>query len=134
MTTEAAIVEFANDAFYAAFNAGDLEQMSAVWAREYPVVCIHPGWLPLFGREAVLQSWGRIFTSSTQNAQIACREPRIFLQAGLSSVICYEEMQSGWLIATNNFVMEHGDVMMVHHQAGFCSEPPNVSRKPQSVQ
>ena len=134
MAIEAAIVEFANDAFYAAFNAGDLEQMSAVWAHEHPLVCIHPGWLPLFGREAVLQSWGRIFASATQNARIACHEPRTFLQAGLSSVICYEEMQGGWLIATNNFVVEQGHVMMVHHQAGFCSEPPDIKRNPQSVQ
>ena len=30
MTTEVAIVEFANDAFYMVFNSRDLEQMSAM--------------------------------------------------------------------------------------------------------
>ena len=134
MTTDAAIVEFANDAFYMAFNSGDLEQMSAIWAREHPVVCIHPSWPPLFGREAVLQSWGRIFESPTHNAPIACHDPRVFSQAGLCSVICYEEMQGGWLIATNNFVMEQGSAMMVHHQAGFCAEPPTITREPQPIQ
>ena len=133
MTPEAAIVEFANDAFYLAFNGGDLEQMSAIWAAKYPVVCIHPGWPPLFGRKAVLQSWERIFENSPQNA-LTCHQPRVFLQAGLSSVVCYEEMKGGWLIATNNFVMEQGGVRMVHHQAGFCPEPPTIIRKQQSVQ
>ena len=134
MTAESAIAEFANDAFYLAFNSGDLDQMSAIWSRDYPVVCIHPGWPPLFGYEAVLQSWEQIFTGRSEETQIICHEPRIFSQAGLFSVICYEELEGGWLIATNNFVMDGSRALMVHHQAGFCSNPPDIIKEPQSIQ
>jgi len=132
MNTEEAIVEFVNDAFYLAFNTRDIEKMAEIWSEMYPVVCIHPGWPPLFGREAVLQSWTRIFEN--QNAQITCHEPHVFSQAGLISVVCYEQMQEGWLIATNNFVMQNGSATMIHHQAGLCPEPPSILTKPQQVQ
>jgi hypothetical protein len=134
MSTEEAIAEFANDAFYIAFNASDIERMSVIWSRKCPVVCIHPGWPPLFGYEAVLQSWARIFQNQTQKSQINCHQPRVFSQEGLISVICYEEMRGGWLIATNNFVIEQGSPVMVHHQAGLCSEPPSVARESQPLQ
>ncbi|MEE8533734.1 MAG: nuclear transport factor 2 family protein, partial [Alphaproteobacteria bacterium] len=40
-------VLFVNEAFYQAFADGDLAAMDAVWAREAPVACIHPGWAAL---------------------------------------------------------------------------------------
>jgi ketosteroid isomerase-like protein len=134
MTSETEIAKFTNDAFYLAFNARDIEQMSALWSRECPVVCIHPGWPPLYGYEEVMQSWSRIFENQTQESQITCHQPRVFDQQGLISVVCYEEMQGGWLIATNNFVMEKGSAVMVHHQAGLCPEPQNVVRESPPVQ
>ena len=46
----------ANEAFYDAFAAGDMEAMSAIWAKEADVTCLHPGWNPIFGRQEVLDS------------------------------------------------------------------------------
>ena len=46
-------VLFANEAFYQAFAARDLAAMEEVWAHHCPVACIHPGWPPLHGRQAV---------------------------------------------------------------------------------
>jgi len=56
----------ANAAFYAAFEQRDPEAMDALWAREAPVACLHPGWEPLFGREAVVGSWRRILLEAAR--------------------------------------------------------------------
>lgn len=57
----------AEDAFYDAFEAGDLDAIMSVWA-EGEIICIHPMGPALFGREAVAESWNAIF-ASTRAAQ-----------------------------------------------------------------
>src|SRR5882724_13163992 len=65
----------ANAAFYAAFEQRDPEAMDALWAREAPVACLHPGWEPLFGREAVVGSWRRILLEGGAPPEIHCERP-----------------------------------------------------------
>ena len=132
--TDPAIVEFANDAFYLAFNSRDIEQMDRLWSVDYPAVCIHPGWSPLFGREDILLSWENIFTGQGENNRIICHDPRVLPQGDIFSVVCYEQLPTGWLIATNNFVIEGGVARMVHHQAGQCMDPPELVHEPRTVQ
>ena len=43
----------ANAAFYAAFEARDLDAMSEAWLHEDHVACTHPGWATLQGWPAV---------------------------------------------------------------------------------
>jgi ketosteroid isomerase-like protein len=129
-----AIIEFANDAFYLAFNTRDLGQMEQLWAADYPCVCIHPGWSPLIGREAILDSFEGIFSGSGEGNTIIHHEPRVLPQGDLFSVVCYEQLQGGWLSATNNFVIEGGIAKIVHHQAGQCMDPPELVAQTQSVQ
>ena len=50
-----------NAAFYSAMAAGDLAAMDAVWARDEPVLCIHPGGPPLQGRVEVMASFRSLF-------------------------------------------------------------------------
>jgi ketosteroid isomerase-like protein len=57
---EAAVVA-ANAAFYAAFEARDLDSMSAVWEHSDRVSCVHPGWHVLRGWGAVTGSWFALF-------------------------------------------------------------------------
>ena len=45
---------FANETFYRAFAERDVPLMEALWADTEPVTCLHPGWPPVEGREAVL--------------------------------------------------------------------------------
>jgi len=64
-STELEAVLAANTAFYAAFEARDLDAMSQVWEHSDRVLCTHPGW-------ATLQGWGRVaasFFALFQNAQ-----------------------------------------------------------------
>ena len=64
MRDEAEVL-FANDAFYNAFISRDIVALETVWATNAQVVCIHPGWPPLYGREAVMRSWTDISVSYT---------------------------------------------------------------------
>ena len=65
MTTDREAVAAANKAFYAAFEARDLDAMSRVWEHSDRILCTHPGW-------ASLQGWGQVaasFFALFQNAQ-----------------------------------------------------------------
>ena len=52
----------AEAAFYDAFERADLDAMKAVWALDDDVLCIHPMGPRLEGWDAVLASWGDIFS------------------------------------------------------------------------
>ena len=129
-----AVIEFANEAFYLAFNSRDIKQMEAVWATDYPSVCIHPGRAPLYGRMEILQSWEAIFAAQPGDSMIVCHGARVLRQRDLYSVICFEQLAGVWLVATNNFVIETGEARLVHHQASQCIEPPEFEQPNRTVQ
>jgi len=54
----------AEKAFYLAFVRRDLKLMQAVWANTNNVYCLHPGSQPLVGKDAIMQSWQKIFSGS----------------------------------------------------------------------
>jgi ketosteroid isomerase-like protein len=60
--------EDAEDAFYAAFSVGRLDDMMRVWANDGEVVCIHPGGPRLTGITEIRASWRQIFTDSMPRA------------------------------------------------------------------
>ena len=65
--TEQSILE-ANAGFYEAFSNLDLEAMGRLWLQVDQVVCVHPGWAPLYGWVAVRESWRRIFDNTERMA------------------------------------------------------------------
>jgi ketosteroid isomerase-like protein len=107
----------ANLEFYRAFTARDLVAMEALWARGKPVACVHPGWPPLFGRDAVMESWRGIL-ANPDAPRIACYDERVMLYGDTALVLCEEELGGGTLIASNLFVREDGAWKIAHHQAG----------------
>ena len=107
-----------NEAFYTAFTTRDLAAMEGLWASEMHVSCIHPGAAPLFGREAVMESWARILSSPVR-ASLQCLEPRIhLLRDDLAILVCFERLGVETLTATTIFAFENADWMLVHHQSG----------------
>lgn len=64
---------FSNEAFYQAFAERDMDAMDAIWADDDAVACIHPGWQPLEGREAVLESWRAILSNADSPPSSAAR-------------------------------------------------------------
>lgn len=116
-------VLFANEAFYSAFVRADLEAMDALWAREGPVTCIHPGWDALTTRRAVIASWRDIF-SGGDTSSIGFYGAQPHLLGDIALVICYEKLPSAVLIATNVFRRDGRSWRIVHHQAGRLNAPP----------
>jgi SnoaL-like domain len=116
-------VLFANEAFYRAFGDRDFRAMDALWSRDFAVACVHPGWGALVGRQAVLESWASLL-ANPRSPTPACRAPRAFLCADAAFVICFEELEGNFLLATNVFVREKGAWRMVHHQSGPTADRP----------
>jgi ketosteroid isomerase-like protein len=106
----------ANAAFYAAFAASDAGRMDAVWARRAPVACVHPGWEVLAGRDAVMESWRRMFETGGA-PPILCEKAAAHLLGAAAFVTCFERVPGAVLVATNFFVREEGRFRMVHHHA-----------------
>jgi hypothetical protein len=128
--TETDAVLAANLEFYRAFGMCDFPAMNALWARVAPVLCIHPGWPALMGRDAVMRSW-RNLLAAPEPTRLACHDDQAFLYDDFALVICEEELSAGHLVATNMFVKEDGRWRMVHHQASPLVGRPPGPRTPQ---
>lgn len=110
-------VLFANEAFYRAFADRDIAGMDALWSAHAPVACIHPGWGALTTRKDVMESWRRIL-SNESSPKVECRAAEAFVYGDAAFVICYEEVDGNFLVATNVFRREGRQWKIVHHQAG----------------
>jgi hypothetical protein len=111
---------FANEVFYRAFTDKDMEAMDDLWSRDQPVSCIHPGWGPLFDRSEVMSSWAAIL-SAPEAPDIRCFNPTAQLHGDLGSVICFEKLSGGTLVATNIFTRQGSLWKMIHHQGAPTS-------------
>ncbi len=120
----------ANGAFYQAMNRRDAAGMDELWSRKTPVVCIHPGWHALVGREEVMESW-RAILENPETPSIRCADATAHFVGSAAFVICLETIGHNTLIATNVFVMESGKWRLVHHHAGPTS-PKQARPKPVS--
>ena len=96
--TDSDAVLAANLEFYRAFATRDLQAMDALWARQAPVACIHPGWPALADRNAIIESWRGIL-SSPESPRIVCYDERVFLYGDTALVVCEEELDGGTLVA-----------------------------------
>lgn len=119
-------VLFANDAFYLAFAHGDLEAMNRLWADRDDVVCAHPGWAWLSGRDAVMDSWARILGNPDQPAVHVHAARTVAVADDVMLVICYETVGDTVMTAVNVFVSSSDGPRLVSHQAGPCGEPPDL--------
>ncbi len=115
--TDGDAVLTANLDFYRAFSLRNFAAMDALWAREAPVLCLHPGWEAVHGRAMVMESWRAILTDDGERFPIQCHDERVFLYGDVAIVLCEEHLPGGTLAATNIFVREEGRWRMIHHQA-----------------
>jgi hypothetical protein len=113
----------ANQAFYDAFAGRDVAAMDALWSRESPVACIHPGWNPLLDRDEIIAAWTAILRNP--DAPDVQMENAIALMLGdTAMVICHERVGGALLACTNLFRLEQGAWRLVLHQAGPIGEEP----------
>lgn len=109
----------ANQAFYDAFAAADSAAMIALWAVDAPLSVIHPGSRVISGRESVFATW-RMILDGQEAFDIACVSPRAQCYGETGLVLCYEQVGSQQLMASNLFMREGGAWRLVHHQAGMA--------------
>ncbi len=128
-TADQTSVLFFNAAFYTAFATRDIQAMEQLWSKDKTIICTHPGWQPLTGREEVLESWRNIL-SNPEAPEVACHGERAVVYGDFAIVTCIEQLSDGqsapeFLTATNVFVRAGTRWVLVHHQAG----PANVDAR-----
>ena len=104
--------------------------MADLWSRDNPVTCLHPGWGPLFDRSEVISSWAAIL-NAPEAPDIKCLNPQVQLFRDLGTVICFEQLEAGLMVATNIFVREGSLWKMVHHQGGPTSVEAPAAESPE---
>lgn len=123
MSDEQAVLA-ANEGFYRAFTGGDAAAMDELWAHGAPVACIHPGWHPISGRDAVMESWRAILSQGPR--RVRCLDPHAHVLGEAALVTCLEALDEGLLAAANLYFREAGAWKIVHHQAGpVALSPPS---------
>ena len=119
----------ANQAFFKAFEALDVEAMTAVWLGSKNDICVHPGWEILRGWFEIRESWRAIFANTgymrfhpsdlsynvhNDQAVITCVE-------NIYSVIQGKTIQTR-VACTNIFVRRDGRWRLVlHHGSPIAS-------------
>jgi ketosteroid isomerase-like protein len=84
----------ANEAFYAAVEAGDLDALRAVWTDAHGSVCVHPGAAPIHGSAAVLRSWVLVM-ASTDYIQFFLTDVEVSVTDEVAAVTCTENVLTG---------------------------------------
>jgi len=116
-------VKAANQQFYEAFGALDIEKMEAVWETSERALCVHPGWQPLVGWDVIRSSWLGIFDNATL-MHFNIRYVNVAVQGDCGWVTCVENITSVLqghannfgVLATNIFVRTpRGWRMTAHH-------------------
>ena len=116
--------QFCNDAFYQAFLERNINAMNNVWAKNTPLLCLHPGGHALTGRQDVITSWQNILSHHTC-PRIIHKVDKVVSYENMVLVTCYEwdeRQPDNLLLATNGFSREDGEFKLVFHQAG----PTNI--------
>ena len=116
-------VKAANQRFYDAFGALDIEAMEAAWEPSDRAMCVHPGWQPLVGWDDIRASWQGIFDNAMLmhfNVQYV----NVVAEGNCGWVTCVENITSVLqgrasnfgILATNIFVRTpQGWRMTAHH-------------------
>jgi len=83
-----------NQDLYTAFENADLDRMDALWARDglaESVVCVHPGWPALRGRDEVMRSWAMIM-ANTSYIQFVLTDVEVAVAGEVAVVTCVENI------------------------------------------
>jgi ketosteroid isomerase-like protein len=116
----------ANQAFYEAFEHGDIDAMSEVWEHSDRVVCTHPGWGSLRGWGAVSGSWVALFGGGSALQFIVTSE-HVDVVGDAAWVTLDENLLSDQgaaaVSAVNVFARTDGGWRMVVHHASPVAGP-----------
>jgi uncharacterized protein (TIGR02246 family) len=89
MSDEQQRVRQANERFYAALSAFDVDEMDSVWFNDAAAICVHPGREAISGYERIRESWMAIFAAPNQMS-IAASNEHIHVLGDVAWVTCSE--------------------------------------------
>ena len=117
-----ATAEDVENAFYDAFNRGDLEGLMAAWSETDEVACVHPGGSRLVGMHAIRESWKQLFESGIRlrlriHHALIHNSPMLTVRSVLQHVIVEgEDAMPPPIIATNIYARgPFGWRLVMHH-------------------
>ncbi len=130
MTKQFSSPQDAEDAFYDAFEANDLEAMMSVWADAEDIVCIQP-MSPIFqGPADIGRTWEQVF-SHDKKPEIMVYHHQWIENEGIAVHIVEEQIslpgipqQPPPVIATNGYRRESSGWRMVLHHVSLPPPPP----------
>lgn len=118
----------ANQRYYEAFEARDLDAMSDLWDRTEQALCTHPGWATLEGWGAVAASFFALFQNGGQIQFVLTRE-RATVVGDAAWVSVDENLlgdQGGVTVsALNLFVRKGGGWRMIGHHGSVVQAGPD---------
>ncbi len=121
--TDNEAVKAANQRFYDAFGALDIDGMESAWENSDRSLCVHPGWSPLVGWDSIRESWQGIFDNATL-MHFNLQYVNVAIEGDCAWVTCVENITSVLqgratnfgVLATNIFVRtSQGWRMAAHH-------------------
>ena len=117
----------ANRAFYAAFEARDMDAMSDLWEHSDRAACVHPGWGRLSGWGAISASFFALFQNG-QNLQFILTNERVDVAGDTAWVSVDENILSeevGGTVAALNVFVRDGETwrIVVHHGSSVAARP-----------
>jgi ketosteroid isomerase-like protein len=118
----------ANDEFYGAFEAQDIDRMAACWSQDEAARCIHPGTDVIVGWPRISRSWTAIFVNSTV-MQFFLTEVEVHAGGDVAVVTCAEnilsgeDLAAGKVLATNVFRRIDGHWRMILHHGSPVMRP-----------
>ena len=122
----------ANETFYHTFESLNFEDLRRLWENSERVFCVYPGWPPLIGYPAVLDSWQRIMRN-TSLIRFSLTGVRAHLAGELGIVTCTEQIQNesgqerhnSGAVSTNLFSYHRQEArwLLFHHHAAHTEIP-----------
>lgn len=125
----------ANERFYRTFERLDYPALAALWEESERTFCLHPGWMPLFGPKAVMDSWRRII-ENTAEIHFTLTGDKAFICGEIGVVTVFESIQNAigderttsGTFATNLFAFDRDPErwMLFHHHATHSAFPHEI--------
>ena len=100
--TDNEAVKAANQRFYDAFGALDIDSMESAWENSERSLCVHPGWSPLVGWDSIRASWQGIFDHATL-MHFNLQYVNVAIEGDCAWVTCIENITSVLQGRANNF-------------------------------
>lgn len=118
----------AEEAFYQAFRAHDIELMKQVWQNTDDVFCIHPGSSRIYSFDLIIASWAHIFAVKEEiNIQVSevgyQQDTRTAIHT-VKELLRVDNRDLGVVYATNIYhqTEQHGWKMVGHHGTPALTE------------